>query len=360
MKTVAVSALLAGASAALVKQPVKKTPITLEGVKQGVLHQRGVLGKINREYGLSAVANVTIQTLEDAQYYGPISVGTPAQTFQVVFDTGSSNLWLPSTNCSSCAFHPRYDHTKSSTYTANGTNFAIQYGSGPVSGFVSQDYVNVGGLTVKNVLFAEITDASGLGLAYAIGKFDGIQGMAFQTISVNGMTPTFFEMVQQGLVDEPVFSFFLETSGENGELTFGGMDPAHYTGPVTTVPLSSETYYEVQLDSLSINGAPVTTVNKAILDTGTSLLAGPTADVKNLVQTLGGSPMPLNPNEYTIPCTSVPNLPTMSITIGGSTFELTGAQYTLNVEGICLLAITGLDVPAPAGPLWILGDPFVS
>jgi cathepsin D len=183
--------------------------------------------------------------------------------------------------------------------------------------------------------------------------------MAFPTISVNGMTPTFFQLYQQGQLDAPMFSFFLETTGENGELTLGGMDPAHVGGPQVTVPLSSETYYEVQLDGLSVNGNKVTTVTKAILDTGTSLLAGPTADVKALVQTLGGTPFPLNPNEYTIDCSLVPGLPTLSITIGGSTFELTGSQYTLSVEGMCLLAMTGLDVPAPAGPLWILGDPFL-
>merc|ERR1712144_48176 len=95
--------------------------------------------------------DVTFTDFQNAQYYGPITIGTPPQKFNVIFDTGSSNLWIPSgSNWQPLNFHNKYDNTKSSTYVKNGTSFAIQYGSGSLTGFVSQDTVTMGGVTIKN------------------------------------------------------------------------------------------------------------------------------------------------------------------------------------------------------------------
>ena len=90
--------------------------------------------------------------------------------------------------------HSKYDSSKSSTYKANGTSFEIRYGSGALSGFVSQDSLQIAGMEIKDQLFAEATEEPGL--AFAFGRFDGILGMGYDTISVNHIPPPFYKLIQ--------------------------------------------------------------------------------------------------------------------------------------------------------------------
>lgn len=364
---VAALAFLGVASADLVRVPMQaRKPAVLRRAELSAALKKGevamnALTAEQRSLIVSDPSEVTLNDYENAQFYGPISVGTPAQNFNVVFDTGSSNLWIPSSSCSDCGSHPKYNAKSSSTYHGNGKEWNITYGSGPVKGYLSADNVQVGGLTTDDFTFAEVTDASGLGLAYSVGKFDGILGMAWPSISV-GHIPTWFQALEKaGGVSKGEFAFYLpSTTGPGGELTIGGTDSSHYSGDLFYQPLSSETYWEIALDDMQVSGKSVTSVKKAILDTGTSLLAGPTAEVKALATQLGAKPNWLNPNEYTLDCSKVASLPDIEISFGGKTFTLTGKEYVLNVENVeCVLGITGIDVPAPMGPLWILGDVFI-
>lgn len=352
IKTVAALLAMVAAATALVKIPVQKPELTLSSFKDGS-HAKQAL--------YAAGVPVPIDDFENAQFFGPITIGTPPQNFEVIFDSGSSNLWVASSKCTqlSCLLKHKYDETKSSTYKKNGTVFNIQYGSGPVSGFLSADNVGVGSLEVTGATFAEITDVKGLGPAFGVGKFDGILGMAFESISVDGIPPIFKYMLMQGLITDQVFSFYLpSTSGAKGELTIGGTDSSHYTGDLFCIPLTSETYWETALGGFSIGGNPVNLgTNKAVFDTGTSLLAVPSGTMATIAAKTGAKPFANG--EYTIDCSKKSSAPNVAFTLNGKQFVLTPDQYILTVETECLLGFVGIDIPAPAGPLVILGDVFI-
>ena len=223
---------------------------------------------------------VAVDNFLNAQYFSEIAIGNPPQEFKVVLDTGSSNLWIPSSDCGSiaCYLHSKYDHSDSSSYKKNGSDFAIRYGSGSVEGYISQDTVQIGDLKIKNQLFGEATSEPGL--AFAFGRFDGILGLGYDTISVNGISPPFYSAIEQGLLDEPVFAFYLGDTNDKeseSEAIFGGVNKDHYTGPMTKLPLRRKAYWEVDLDAITFGGETAEFESTgAILDTGTSLIALPT------------------------------------------------------------------------------------
>ena len=355
LKIITTAALMVAASADFIRIPLNK--MANMGPEARLMNNLATPAQRGEKYTTSAP--VAIHNYEDAQYYGPITLG--GQAFNVIFDTGSSNLWVPNKNCTNkldCLLKHKYDSSKSSTYKEDGRIFKIMYGSGPVSGVLGIDDVTVGGVTAKSQGFAMVDVVKGLGTAFAVGKFDGILGLGFDSISVSNLTTVFHNMIDQKAVDDSVFGFYLSgTSGSDGEMTLGGIDSNHYTGELTYVPLTQESYWETKLDSLVINGTRMTSATAVILDTGTSILAGPSADVKAIALAVGAKPF-LN-GEYTIDCSLVPGLPDLEVTMGGTKFVLKGADYILKVQSICLFGFTGIDVPAPRGPLWIMGDVFM-
>lgn len=293
--------------------------------------------------------------------FSEITIGTPPQTFKVILDTGSSNLWVPSVECGSiaCYLHSKYDSSASSSYKKNGTSFDIRYGSGSLSGFVSQDTMTIGDISIKGQDFAEATSEPGL--AFAFGRFDGILGLGYDTISVNGIVPPFYKMVEQKLVDEPVFAFYLaDTNGESeSEVMFGGVDKDKYKGKITTIPLRRKAYWEVDFESISYGDDTAEFENTgAILDTGTSLITLPSQLAEMLNAQLGAKKN--YAGQYEIDCSKRDSLKDVTFNLAGYNFTLGPHDYILEVSSSsCMSTFTPMDFPAPTGPLAILGDAFL-
>lgn len=350
MTRLLLAAALAAPVAAIVRIGLAKNDLTYQ--EQIELINLGALKWQNRLGGTTDP--VVIDDFSNAQYYGEIEVGTPGQKELVIFDTGSANLWVPNTK-PWLSSHNVYDHSKSTSYNANGTTFAIQYGSGPVSGVFSSDTVTIGDLKLNDYTFAEVDKTSGLGLGYRLGKFDGILGLGWDAISVGHVITPMNALVASGQLAQPVFAFYLGNNAP-GELLFGGVDQKHYTGDFSFVPLTSETYWQVKLDGVKLGDLVLSDTDKAIVDSGTSLLAGPSTDIQQIATKLGAKSV--LGKEWIVDCSA--NIPDLTFTLGGQTYTLSKADLILQASGSqCVLGLMGVDVPAPHGPLWILGDVFM-
>ncbi|KAL3435765.1 aspartic peptidase domain-containing protein [Aspergillus tetrazonus] len=366
------SVLLGYASAEVHKLKLNKVPLTEQFITRNIADHASALGQkymgqfqqhVLEDEPVNAMRghDVLVDNFMNAQYFSEIQLGTPPQTFKVVLDTGSSNLWVPSSECGSiaCYLHQKFDSSASSTYKKNGSEFAIKYGSGSLSGFVSRDNLQIGDLKVKGQDFAEATSEPGL--AFAFGRFDGILGLGFDTISVNRIVPPFYNMIHQGLLDEPVFAFYLGDANKDGDssvATFGGIDKDHYEGELIKIPLRRKAYWEVDLDAIALGDEVAELENTGvILDTGTSLIALP-SNLAEMINTEIGATKGFT-GQYTIDCAKRDSLPDLTFTLTGHNFTIGPYDYTLEVQGSCISAFMGMDFPEPVGPLAILGDAFL-
>lgn len=302
-----------------------------------------------------------IKDYANAQYYGIVKIGSPPQEFQVIYDTGSSNLWVPAKGCVNCGYKlihggkNKYDQDASSTFEQDGAKFSIQYGSGAVSGVYAQDTVTLADdIKVKQQKFATIHDAAGMGIAYAFGMFDGILGLGFDSISVGGVETVFHNAIDQGLVQKPMFAFYLGDN-QDGELTFGGYDESKCASDIHWVPLSEATYWKIDIDGIEMGSYKSTSTN-AIVDSGTSLITGPTSAIRQIANAIGAKQAITG--QYTIDCQSIDSIPDISWTIDGQKYTVPGKKLVIQSAAMCIFAMMGMDFPEP-GPQWILGDVFM-
>ncbi|CAM5119789.1 unnamed protein product [Eretmochelys imbricata] len=281
------------------------------------------------------------------EYFGTVSISTPAQDFSVLFDSGSSNLWVPSVYCSNtaCKDHNRFNPSDSSTYEATSEDVSIQYGTG----ILGYDTVQVGGIVDTNQIFGLSKTKPSSFLYYF--PFDGILGLAFPSSSSSGATPVFDNMMNEGLVSQYLFSIYLSSNDQTGSFVmFGGIDSSHYSGSLNWIPLSSESYWEITMDSVTMNGETIACSGgcQAIIDTGTSLLAGPPSGVSNINSYIGTS-------DGAISCSAMSSLPDIVFTVNGIEFPVPASAYIIEESGSCMSGFESIYLEGR----WILGDVFI-
>ncbi|XP_036390082.1 pepsin A-like [Megalops cyprinoides] len=343
---------LVGLSESLFRVQLEKfKPVRMVLEEQGLLDdflEKNPYNPYSKYQIFAQTVNEPMINYLDMEYYGIASIGTPPQSFKMLFDTGSSNLWVASVYCNSyaCTNHKKYDPSLSSTYVATNQYMSIQYGTGSMTGFLAYDTVNVAGINVPKQIFALSTTEPGNFLHYA--PFDGILGLAFPSLSSGGATPVFDNMMKQGLVSQDLFSVYLSREGSTGSMvTFGGIDQSLFTGSINWVPLTSETYWQIKIDYLKFNGEVVACAQgcSAFVDTGTSLLVGPYEGMTSVERAI----YPL------INCDNIASMPDLIISINGVEYPVPASAYLRN----CHMGLQAINFPSSSGNLWILGDVFL-
>nr|DBA17326.1 TPA: hypothetical protein GDO54_002791 [Pyxicephalus adspersus] len=190
--------------------------------------------------------------------------------------------------------------------------------------------------------------------------------MGYPRISVDGAPTVFDDMMDQKLVESNVFSFYLNRNPDSqpgGELLLGGTDPKFYTGEFNYMNVTRKAYWQIRMNQVEVGGQLTLCKGgcEAIVDTGTSLITGPVKEIEALQKAIGA--LPLFHGEYMVICDKIPSLPVVTFNFGGKDYSLTGEQYVLKVtqfgRTMCISGFMGLDIPPPAGPLWIIGDVFI-
>jgi hypothetical protein len=323
--------------------------------------------EVETDYGYNEdeYGRATIKNWFNTQYFAEIGLGSPPQKFSVQLDTGSSNLWVPGVACGDgCGKHPMYNPAKSVSYSAVQHPFYIRYGSGTVTGTLNKDTLHFAGYEIPQMEFGAVSKMVN---NFKVAHFDGILGMAFQTISYDHL-PTVLERMtgwyngQVPVLDRKVFSLKLSKEpGQVGEAIFGGVDPKFHVGTFNFVPLTPlrglEKYWTVTLDRVQVDSLGTTSRQKVIIDSGTSFLVMNPGNVQYVAEKLNINQFRHN-NVYLMPCNT--QVPTWYFTFGKRTLSLTAqdmmVKYPKAGPNTCIYALGEL----PGLPMFaIFGDVFL-
>lgn len=300
---------------------------------------------------------VDLKNYKNTQYIANLNVGTPSQQIPVILDSGSGNIFLNSIKCKkeSCTSHIQYDYTKSSSINNLGLLVDVKFGSGQIKGEINEEKVSLAGLVVDNQRFGEIIDEKGD--VFSDGYFSGILGFGFSSMSAYNST-TYFENVKKlGLLKQNIISFYYSIDENvNGEVIIGNINYERIIGDLHYFKVTEQYYWNINLKDILYNNKSLGLCDngcKGIIDTGTSLITGPTKDVDKLLNLL---PIESDCKNYstTYDLTFVFNNDE-----GDFYYPIEKSIFVQKNENDCRSMIVPLDLPKEHGPAWVFGNIFM-
>lgn len=329
--------------------------------------------------GRRATAGLSmVNQLSDASYFTTVNIGTPPQSFNVILDTGSSDLWVADSSCTSCdSATPKFVDSKSTSLQLSTSGTTIRYGSGQVAGQIGTDTVSMGGFTVQQQTFLAVNSLTSQLLS---GSASGILGLAFSTIASTQSTPFWQTLANTGQLTSPEMSFWMTrfrnvaTATEEepgGVFTLGGTNSTLYTGSIEflNMPVSTPSFWLLNLNTMTVQGTnvPVTSATAlSAIDTGTTLIGGPTTDVQAIYAAIPGSQtVPTMQGFFSFPCSTQVSI---SLSFGGKAWPINTADMNLGpvtrgstqcVGGIFDLSLGSNIVAGNGNPSWVVGATFL-
>ncbi|ORY72419.1 aspartic peptidase domain-containing protein [Leucosporidium creatinivorum] len=330
-------------------------------------HEKAVSGRKHRKAkrGVATVDLLNYGAVDQA-YVGGLSIGTPAQTLPVVFDTGSADLWLATQCFDSCPvgyFHAN----ESTTYVDWKRSSTSTYPTGSIHGKIGTDTVTVGGISVAKQFF---TAVSSIDIGFKDAPFAGVMGLAFQAMASYNK-PTFLDnLMSANKLTQNIFGVYLNQGLQLGSsLTLGAIDATKYTGALTEFAVETQTYWDIRASGYYVGDKVVYRGGiRAAMDTGASATYLP-INITNAIYAaipdsqLGYFDPASGAQYYNFPCASTASV---GFTFRGSTkkFHQTAAALISAASPVgvnrCVGSVVGVDINDSTGmPISVIGVPFL-
>lgn len=362
-------------------------------------------------------------------YFGSIFVGAPEpQEFSVVFDTGSGHVIIPSADCQArtCRIHRRFERKLSELaidVDYDGAvvkpgqprdQITVSFGTGEVTGEFVQDTLCLGPKTLTRPLddiaakndssYPELQEVDCVKLRVVLANemtqepfqsfaFDGVLGLGLEGLALAPEFNFFGSLVKAGRIREPVFGVFLaDSDDEESQLSIGGISPDHVSGELTWAPVAMPElgYWQIRIKTIHIGDQlfeyckDIESDCRAVVDTGTSLIAVPSTAVDELHSSLAnalkqdhlsveqdgckgligsdlrfeledGFTITLKPEDYSRQAATTTPAPSTN-----ATANETDLSQEKTTRIICKPTLMPLELPAPLGPkLFIWGEPVL-
>ncbi|KAG5354532.1 Candidapepsin-5 [Yarrowia sp. B02] len=283
-------------------------------------------------------------------YKASVSIGTPAQTFDVILDTGSSDLWVPN-----------FDSEASSTYELINHDFNASYTAFYLLGDWARESVTVGPVSLEKFQFGNIKTKK---------QEQGVFGISFKQsealVEPNNKNLFYdnfpYAAKKAGYTKKAAYSIFLNDPKSNkGTFLLGGVDHAKFEGDLVWLQVEDPSWgAEVQLNSITINSKEVAVNNKTVPDTGTQFTTLPDESFQALKQELKLGDV----NRFTglnyIDCDAKMkldfNFPGKTVTSDESSLILKVADFTGDDDERCLFGVQSAE---RWGGDILLGDTFM-